>query len=395
MRILFCNYEYPPLGGGGGVINAAIAEELAQRHDVTVLTSHAFRLPYDAVERGVRVLRVHVMLRRQQAAASFASMLSYILYAPRYGRRLMETSRFDIVNTHFALPTGPVGDKLTRHARIPNVLTVHGGDLFDPSKFTSPHRHWLLRQWIRRLALRADCVVAGSANTIDNLHTYYGPDIAVRMIPLGIAAIPEVSASRSELGFTDDDVLLVTVGRLIARKATDRLIDCVAELRDPRVKLLVIGSGPLIDELRSHAARRGVAGQVRFFGFVDERRKFEILSAADLYVSTSVHEGFGLVFVEAMACGLPVVCYDFGGQTDFLKSGVTGYLEHGGDLGAFIGACRRLIDDKPLRARMSEENTRRAKDFSVAMCARRYEELFEEVVERFANGVRISAGAAP
>jgi glycosyltransferase involved in cell wall biosynthesis len=384
LRILFCNYEYPPLGGGGGVINAAIAEELAQRHDVTVLTSHAFNLPRDSVERGVRVLRVHVLLRRQKAAAGFASMLSYVMFAPRVGKRLLHGARFDVINTHFVLPTGPVGDRLARQARIPNVLTVHGGDLFDPSKLSSPHRHWLLRRLVRGLALRAECVVGGSANTIDNLHEYYGNDIPARMIPLGIATPPpDVAGSRATLGFTEDDVLLVTVGRLIARKANDRLIDCVAQLDDPRVKLLVVGSGPLSDALRSHATRRGVAEQVKFFGFVDERQKFEILASSDLYVSTSLHEGFGLVYIEAMACGLPIVCYDFGGQTDFLESGVTGYLAHRDDLAGFVGACRRLIDDEQLRARMSGENVRRAKDFSVAACAGRYERLFEEMIERF------------
>lgn len=388
MRILFCNYEYPPLGGGGGVVNAALARELAQRHEVTVLTSHGFNLPYESVEDGVRIVRVPVALRRQRPTASMVSMLSYMLNGGRYGRRLMDATRFDIVNTHFVLPTGPVGDELARYGGIPNVLTVHGGDLYDPSKYTSPHRHLLLRRWIRRLVLRADCVVGQSANTLHNLRTYFVSDASARLVPLGIKTPPPTAGSRATLGFLDDRILLVTVSRLVARKAVDRLIDCVAALQDPLVTLLVVGSGVKLDELRAHAIQRGVSAQVHFYGFTDEQQKFEILSAADFYVSTSKHEGFGLTFLEAMACGLPVVCYDHGGQTDFLASGITGFLEPVDDLPAFVRSCKRLIEDRALRATMSHENRRRVAEFFIPICARRYEQVFRETIDAFSHVTR-------
>ena len=159
MRILICNYEYPPLGGGGGVVTALLAEELARRHEVTVLTSQGLGLPSESVEEGVRVVRAPVFFRKQKAAANVPSMLAFIPMGIRLGKRLLKKERFDVINTHFALPSGPVGDALARSAGIPNILSVHGGDLYDPSKFTSPHRHLLLRWWIRRLVQRADAVV--------------------------------------------------------------------------------------------------------------------------------------------------------------------------------------------------------------------------------------------
>ena len=72
MKILFCNYEYPPLGGGGGVINALLAEELSKRHDITVLTSQGLGIARDEVVRNVRVVRVPVYFRRQKAAANLS-----------------------------------------------------------------------------------------------------------------------------------------------------------------------------------------------------------------------------------------------------------------------------------------------------------------------------------
>ena len=380
MRILFCNYEYPPIGGGGGVVNAALAEELAKRHEVTVLTSRAFDLPAESTENGVRVVRVPVFFRRRRASANFPSMFAYLVTGPWGGWSLLRRSDFDVVNTHFALPTGPVGHVLARMAGVPNVLSVHGGDLYDPSKRSSPHRHSFLRLCVKRLAMAADAVVAQSADTLSNLHRYFAPDANATVIPLGIPRPPAASASRSDYGFEDTDLLLVTVGRLVRRKAVDQLIDMVAELRDHRVKLVVIGSGPLSDELKAQAARRDVAEQVRFMGFVEESAKRELLSISDIFVSTSQHEGFGLVYLEAMAAGLPVVCYDRGGQTDFLEDGKSGHVVPLNDTKAFTERCRDLVSRRELCAAAGEHNRRRVEGFYIDRCAEQYEALFETLL---------------
>ena len=382
MRILFCNYEYPPLGGGGGVINALLAEELANRHQVTVLTSQGLGLPPDREENGVRVIRTPVFFRSRQAAANLASMLAYLPMGIRTGHRLLKEQTFDIVNTHFVLPTGPVGDNLSRHAGVPNILSVHGGDLFDPSKWLSPHRHWVLRKWVSRLLRRADRVVGQSRNTLQNVARFYAPEIPTDLIPLGIKRPDTDSASRSDYGLGADDVMLVTVGRLVARKAVDQLISIVGRLEKKNAHLLLIGSGPQETALREITQSLDLNEQVHFLGQVEEAEKFRILAMSDLYVSTSQHEGFGLVFLEAMACGLPVVCYDHGGQSDFLEDQRTGALLPLNDADSFIARCAELISDSALRSRIGEENRRRMESLYIDACAARYEALFEETIAR-------------
>src|ERR1700759_617367 len=123
MKILFCNYEYPPLGGGGGVVMAALARELARRHSVTVLTSRALGLPAEDRDGGVRVVRAPVFFRKELAVANVPSMLAFLPMGALAAARLHE--RFDVINTHFVVPTGPLGAWLARRRGIPNVLSVH------------------------------------------------------------------------------------------------------------------------------------------------------------------------------------------------------------------------------------------------------------------------------
>jgi glycosyltransferase involved in cell wall biosynthesis len=381
LRILFVNYEYPPLGGGGGVVNAWLAETLARRHDVTVLTSGAFDLADREVCHNVEIIRTPTFFRRQMAVANMPSMAAFIVGGIRAGRKLLRTRDFDVINTHFALPSGPVGAWLARTTRLPNVLSVHGGDLYDPSKWMSPHRHRALRALVRHIVKGADAVVGQSRNTNANLRRYYDAAMQPHLIPLGIPRPPRPTGGRNELGLATDEFVMITIGRLVARKGTDQLVSLMTRLGEG-VRLVVLGDGPELEALRLQAERLGVASRVTFTGFVPERRKAEWLAASDLYVSTSQHEGFGLVFLEAMAQSLPIVCYDHGGQTDFLTSGVNGMLAPLNDLQAFEIAIRELRSDVAKRDSMAATNRHDVEHHFIETCADRYEELFQDVAGR-------------
>ena len=386
MRILFCNYEYPPLGGGGGVINALLAQEMAKRHDVTVLTSLRWGLPVESLEGGVKVVRVPVFFHRRGAVSSLRSMLGFILMGIRVGRQLVRTQRFDLINTHFVLPTGPVGDALSHFVGIPNVLTLLGGDVYDPSKLTSPHRHPLLRAWVRRLLRHADLVVGDSKDVLDKMRRFYTPEIEGVRIPLGIEKPRVTPMPREHYGLGHEDVLLITIGRLIARKAVIQLIFMMEALKNTKARLLIVGAGPQEHFLKAESRRRQLEGQVLFMGHVAESEKFRILQMCDIYVSTSQHEGFGLVFLEAMACGLPIVCYNHGGQTDFLRHRETGYLAPLNDLHSFKKSCELLIHNPKLREMMSKNNERQFEEFRIDKYAAKYESIFNHVLQKYAEG---------
>lgn len=381
MRILTFNYEYPPLGGGGGVVHSLIAEELARRHTVYVITSAFEDLPRRESQGGVEIIRVPVVGRRNRSAASLVSLLSYPPAAWISAWRLLRGEDFDVINSHFAVPTGPGSIPPARLAAIPHVMSLHGGDIFDPSKRLSPHRLIGVRSAVNWVLRSSAAVVAQSSNTRENAYRFYSYRGPIEIIPLGIRQPDVPRASRAELGLPEDRFLAITVGRLVKRKGIDQLLGALASPECRQADLLVVGDGPERAGWEKLAAGLGLVGRVRFMGHVEEVRKWQLLQCADAYVSATLHEGFGLVYLEAMAAGLPVVTFDHGGQIDFLRHGETGYLVRMGDAAGLTTAISRLILNPNEVERFRRNNLEQAPQHRIEECARQYELLLQRVTD--------------
>ncbi len=380
-NILMVNYEYPPLGGGGGVFNKHLAEALARRHSVTVITSRFGDQPVHEVVNGVQLLRVFTPLRSDRNAASLVSMLSFFPNSLLAGFKLLGRVHFDIVHSMFAVPSGPSGVLLARMYRKPHLLSILGGDIYDPSKKLSPHRTPLLGHTTAAIMRNSQAVVSLSRDIQQRAHKHYPVPEEIDVIHLGIPSPQYKPLHRENFGFTDEDILLVTVGRLVRRKAVHELLEGTAGLGNPRVKLIVIGDGPQSGKLKQDAADLGIQRQVHFLGNVDDDTKFGVMALSDIFVSASRHEGFGLVFLEAMAVGLPVISYDEGGQSEFLQDGITGALVAGSKREGLFEKIRQFVDDKQLRQRISRHNLAYVKNFFIERCAQQYEKKYRHLMK--------------
>jgi glycosyltransferase involved in cell wall biosynthesis len=386
MRILMVNYEFPPLGGGGGVASYHIGRALAEReHEVDVLTTGWGDLPSEETVEGLGVYRVPVWGRGDLSTASLPSMLSFLPCGVAKGCQVLRKKRYDVLNTHFAIPSGPTGVVLSRLFRTPMVLTIIGGDIYDPSKKLSPSGNRVLRGVVRRVLDSSSHIIAISEDIKRRAREDLQCQKQIEVIHYGLAAPQFEEKSRAELGIPEGHVVLITVGRLIKRKALDGLLMALSKLERGDVRLLITGEGPEEKHLRDLSEGLGLSPRVEFLGAIWGERKFQYLAASDIFVLPSVHEGFGLVFLEAMHCGLPVIASSTGGQTDFLKDGETGFLVPVGDVDALAERIARLIEDSALRERISRFNQEHVKSFHISGVAERYEALFSEVVGRAAQ----------
>ncbi len=382
MNILIINYEYPPLGGGGGVFSRDLAEELAKNNDVDVLTTHFKGLKKEETVNGVNIHRVWVPGRRSLYSATMVSLLFFPLSGAIKGLRLLRKKKYDIINTHFAVPTGPAGLALSALSGIPNILNLPGGDIYDPSKKTSPHRHALLRWTVRNIINRASKVITESTNIANYAKKFYKPSKDITVIPLGIPEPGLKAVGREELDLKKDGLYLVSVGRLVKRKGYDFLIKALSLLRKetPEIDLILIGDGPERGSLEKLSDELEISGRIIFPGAVSDEEKLQYLAASDIYVLSSLHEGFGIVLLEAMFCGLPIIATNEGGQTDFIKDGSNGLLVSPADAKALADAISGLAADADRRHAMGGTNKEAAKQYNISSIANRYAELFHGII---------------
>lgn len=382
MKILFVNYEYPPLGGGGGIAMMEIAEELARSHEVHVLTSGAQGL--ESLEKhpslDLTIHRVRSFSRTDRATASFASMAAFLPYGIAQGNKLLKRGSFDVVNTWFAIPSGITGSSIARRNNVPHLLTIIGGDIYDPSKWYSPHQFLPTGIAVKRVLRQANARVAISSDIANRARRYFGFEGPIEVIPLGIKTPEFESATREELGLDPARKYVVAVGRLVRRKDYPTLFNAISQLGRDDTDLLLLGDGPERQKLLSIAESLGIRDRVHLKGFVSDQTKYQILSNSDVFALVSLHEGFGVVYLEAMYCGLPVIAANEGGQVDLLSDMETGRLVSVGDVKSLTNSLSELLGDEERCRHIGKTNRLRFEQYSIASLALRYVRAFEKLV---------------
>ena len=278
----------------------------------------------------------------------------------RYSRPLLEWDGYRAMRDR--LRGGPVicsvwyPEGLLAHAAgvRPRVILAHGGELM-PSKARWRRKIWL--RMLRSVCESADLVVAVSEYT-RKLVLERAPGSNVLVIPLAVDhkrfSPGDREGAKRRFGVTNK-VVLSSVSRLDAYKGHDvilRAISTCNERSRRKVVYLIAGRGPHEGKLKRQVRELGLGEQVRFLGFVPEEDLPDVYRASDLFllctreiIERQEVEGFGLVFLEAQACGTPVIGTRTGGIPDAVKEGEGGWLIEQDDAEALSGFLSRLIDD--------------------------------------------------
>jgi glycosyltransferase involved in cell wall biosynthesis len=199
---------------------------------------------------------------------------------------------------------------------------------------------------------------------------YHGLDFAA------LAASPRPDGVREELDIPAGAPIVATIANFRPEKAHYQLLHAAVEVRQavPDVRFVLVGQGPLEDDVRRTAARLGLGDTVIFAGFREDAPR--IAAAADVFALSSVHEGLSIALMEAMALGTPPVVTNVGGLAELVEHGRHGMLVPPADPAALANGIVTVLRDKPLRRRLGEEGRRRTADFDIRSAIGRMEEVY-------------------
>ncbi len=271
--------------------------------------------------------------------------------------RLRREGRLDVLDAHFGYPDGFAAAWLGRRLGVPAVVTLRGTEV--------PLSRTRLRGRLLAAGLRRAARVLAVSGSLARLARALGvPASRIEVVPNGVDGErfrpADRRAARRRFGLPEEARVLVTVGGLCERKGFHRVIERLPGIarRFPDVHYLVVGGpspeGDWSGRLRALADRLGVAGRVRFAGELAPEDLRWALSAADVFVLASRNEGWANVLLEAMACGLPVVATDVGGNREVVCRPELGIIVPFGDGGALeaalVEALGRAWDRDAIRA---------------------------------------------
>ncbi len=371
MRILHIYKDYAPVVGGIENHVRLVAEaQAAAGDDVTVLVTNTGLQTVEEHREGVHVIKAG------RLATVASTPLSLALPLDLAGLRV------DVAHVHYPYPVGEMAQYLLPRGRA-TVVSYHS-DVVRQKRLLR-----LYRPLMMRALRRADRILVGSPAYVESSPVLQGLRDKCRVAPYGIdgrrfaSADPaRVAALRARFG----GPLILFVGVLRYYKGLDYLLRAMPGVPG---RLLVAGEGPMGEPWRALARDLGLQERVAFLGHVSDEDMPALYGAADLFVlpASERSEAFGLVQMEAMHAGLPVVCTELGTGTTYVnRHGESGLVVPPRNAEALAKAIRILLRDEPLRRRLGEGARLRAAGFSVDRMLSAIRGAYHEALAERAEG---------
>jgi len=324
-----------------------------QDDGVDVRRFRYFPLQFGALAYGSGILpnlRKAPWLMFQLPFFGLAAFFSLVRHSIRY--------KPNVIHAHWILPAGLLAVLVGRMLNIPVVTTAHGGDAYSLSS--------TLFRWLKRYALKSSARWTSNTYATANA-SKQGISVGdAAIIPMGVDTDMFGSGERAihRKGYKNTDLIFLFVGRLVEKKGCDVLIKAFGRVlaQSPDgVYLWVVGDGQLFEDLSKLAVKIGIHKRIIFFGRIENTSLPDIYAGADCFVLPSIEngdgdtEGQGVVLLEAMAAGLPIVASRVGGVSEIVKDGQNGWLVEPADEVLLAEKMTECIGSQAVRCAVSRK----------------------------------------
>lgn len=342
--------QFPPHVGGVGVHIHTLSKELVkQGHEVYVIT-----YPHKDIED---IDGIHVIGTKGVNIPGIRGLM-FKINAKKALENLLKEVDIDIIHGHYLFPAGAASVEVGKKHGIKTYITAHGSDMFEMYK-----KQFFMRPIIKKVLKKADVIFAVSNALKDEILATKVPGIEnkTRLYwnSVDIDKFNNNSNTQFKSQFKNDKPIVLFVGNIIKRKNVNSLLEA-KKIAKTDYNLVVVGNGPLLKQLKDKAEKENIS-DVYFTGARNDMEN--IMPCADMLVLPSFSESFGLVLIEALACGKPVIGSDVGGIKEIITPEV-GLLIDPNSPETISDAIDKMILDDEFRSNLASNARNRAKIFS-------------------------------
>ncbi|MGR9049947.1 N-acetyl-alpha-D-glucosaminyl L-malate synthase BshA [Halobacillus faecis] len=363
-----------PTVGGSGVIATELGKLLAEKgHEIHFVAS---QVPF-------RLNRVYPNIYYHEVEVSNYPVFQHPPYDLALAAKMADVinrEELDILHVHYAMPHAicAILAKQMCERDVKIITTLHGTDITVLGIDSS------LKQMIRFGIEQSDRVTAVSQSLVDQtkemLHTDRYIDVIYNFVDEREYYRREDQRLKEHYGIQEEDAVLIHISNFRrVKRVTDVIKTFAAVAEQMPAKLLLVGDGPEYSECHQLVQQLGLEDHVLFLG--KQENVSELLSISDLKLLLSEKESFGLVLLEAMACGVPCIGTNIGGIPEVIDHGETGFIAELGNVEQISYFATKLLEDKDLHQTMAEQSKRVVHDkFATNTILRQYETLYEQVL---------------
>ena len=364
------NPEYPPIGGGAANATWYLLREFSKIEDIhvdliTSSTSNEFQI--EAIEDRINIYRLPVG-KHELHYWTQMEILKYSWRSYKYIKNLLKEKKYDLCHAFFGIPCGAIAQRFRKEFSY--IVSLRGSDVpgFNP-RFSLQYR--FVKPLIRGIWKDAKAVVANSQG-LKELALKTRPEQRIDIIPNGVDTEKFHPLKNGEI----KAINILCVARFIKRKNLDLLIIALSIVmkKYPNIRLILVGEGPLEEDLKSLCKRLGVADNVEFRGRIPHEKIDEIYRNSHVYALPSQSEGMSNTILEAMASGLPIITTDTGGTSELIRE--NGIITSKLNPETIANAIMKVLDDPILIKNMSKQSRSLAKKFGWKNTAYDYLNLY-------------------
>jgi len=385
--VLHVSWEYPPhLIGGLGRAVTYTTRGLARRRRVTVLTLGLPGQVRDESWDGLSVYRVDPFRLRSTGLVSWVYLFNFLMLE----KALCSVGRPSLIHIHDWL-AAPAGVSLKHLWRVPLVLTVHATEYGRSHGALSTPMQQQIHYWEWRATYEAWKITVCSHSMRSEVAAAFStPSDKIAVIPNGVD-LGEVDGVAVEPGARERyalpwEKIICFAGRHVHDKGVDILVLAARRVLEQRssAKFVVAGDGPARFTYMEMAARLGLGAKIQFIGRVPDEELFRLFKLSHAVVVPSRYEPFGIVALEAMAAGKPVIASSVGGLSEIVVHGETGLLVPPEDPEALAGAVVWLLDHEEEAVRMGINGRRRVEQlYRWDTVVKHLESLYNRVLDEY------------